>query len=232
MIKIINLLPELLGTYGDQGNVAVLSWRLTARGIENKIINASARNPIPTDGDFYFLGGGEDDAQVAAVELLRGGALQSALKNGAQLFAVCAGFQLLGESFPASNNRTISGLNILPIKTESASPRSVGELLCESTLPIGALTGFENHGGQTKFTDRLQPLGIVRRGIGNHLSEKCDGAVTNQIIATYMHGPALVRNPALADYFLNRHPDLAGKLTEIDDDVFKKLHAERVAATK
>ena len=90
MIKIINLLPELLGTYGDQGNVAVLSWRLTARGIENKIINASARNPIPTDGDFYFLGGGEDDAQVAAVELLRGGALQSALKNGAQLFAVCA----------------------------------------------------------------------------------------------------------------------------------------------
>jgi len=232
MIKIINLLPELLGTYGDQGNVAVLSWRLTARGIENKIINASARNPIPTDGDFYFLGGGEDDAQVAAVELLRSGALQSALKNGAQLFAVCAGFQLLGESFPASNNRTISGLNILPIKTESASPRSVGELLCESTLPIGALTGFENHGGQTKFTDRLQPLGIVQRGIGNHLSEKCDGAVTNQIIATYMHGPALVRNPALADYFLNRHPDLAGKLTEIDDDVFKKLHAERVAATK
>lgn len=232
MIKIINLLPELLGTYGDQGNVAVLSWRLTARGIENKIINASARNPIPTDGDFYFLGGGEDDAQVAAVELLRGGALQSALKNGAQLFAVCAGFQLLGESFPASNNRTISGLNILPIKTESASPRSVGELLCESTLPIGALTGFENHGGQTKFTDRLQPLGIVQRGIGNHLSEKCDGAVTNQIIATYMHGPALVRNPALADYFLNRNLDLAGKLTEIDDDVFKKLHAERVAATK
>ena len=232
MIKIINLLPELLGTYGDQGNVAVLSWRLTARGIENKIINASARNPIPTDGDFYFLGGGEDDAQVAAVELLRGGALQSALKNGAQLFAVCAGFQLLGESFPASNNRTISGLNILPIKTESASPRSVGELLSESTLPIGALTGFENHGGQTKFTDRLQPLGIVQRGIGNHLSEKCDGAVTNQIIATYMHGPALVRNPALADYFLNRNLDLAGKLTEIDDDVFKKLHAERVAATK
>ena len=34
MIKIINLLPELLGTYGDQGNVATLSWRLTQRGIE------------------------------------------------------------------------------------------------------------------------------------------------------------------------------------------------------
>ena len=229
MIRIINLLPELLGTYGDQGNVAVLSWRLTARGIANEIVNASARNPVPIDGDFYFLGGGEDDAQVAAAELLKGGALQSALNNGAHLFAVCAGFQLLGESFPASNNRTVTGLNILPIKTEAANPRSVGELLCESTLPIGLLTGFENHGGQTKFTDRLQPLGIVQKGIGNHTSEKSDGAVTDQIIATYMHGPALVRNPALADYFLTRK---LGKLELIDDEVFKKLHAERVAATR
>ena len=229
MIKIINLFPELLGTYGDQGNVAVLSWRLTARGIENQVINASARNSIPTDGDFYFLGGGEDDAQVAAVELLRNGALQNALNNGAHIFAVCAGFQLLGESFPASNNRTIAGLNILPIKTEPAAPRSVGELLAESTLPIGLLTGFENHGGQTKFIDRLQPLGIVQTGIGNHAEEKSDGAVTDQIIATYMHGPALVRNPALADYFLIRK---LGKLDAINDEVFKKLHAERVAATR
>lgn len=232
MIKIINLLPELLGTYGDQGNVAVLSWRLRARGIENQIINATARTEIPTNGDFYFLGGGEDDAQVAAVDILRGGALQAALDNGAQIFAVCAGFQLLGESFPASNNRIIPGLNLLPIKTESATPRSVGELLGESTLPIGVLSGFENHSGQTKFTDRLQPLSIVQFGIGNHISEKCDGVVTDQIIATYMHGPALVRNPALADYLLNRHAGLAGKLNEIDDEVFKKLHAERVAATR
>ena len=230
MIKIINLLPELLGTYGDQGNVAVLNWRLKVRGIESQIINASARYPIPTDGDFYFLGGGEDDAQVAAAEILRSGALKEALNNGAHLFAVCAGFQLLGEYFPASNNRTISGLNILPIKTEAANPRSVGELLCESTLPIGLLTGFENHGGQTKFTDRLQPLGIVQTGIGNHALEKSDGAVTDQIIATYMHGPALVRNPALADYFLTRK---LGKLAPIESDqIFKTLHAERVAATK
>ena len=40
MIKIINLLPELLSTYGDQGNVATLSWRLSQRGIDNEIIQA------------------------------------------------------------------------------------------------------------------------------------------------------------------------------------------------
>ena len=225
MIKIINLLPELLGTYGDQGNVATLLWRLTQRGIENQVIQASARNPIPTDGDFYFLGGGEDDAQVAAVELLRrDGALEKALNNGAHLFAVCAGFQLLGESFPASGERTISGLGILPVITESAAPRSVGELLLDSTIGIGKLTGFENHSGQSKFTDKLQPLGIVHKGIGNHKNEASDGAVTEQIIATYMHGPALVRNPKLADYFLSRKLGALEPLESTDDEIFTELH--------
>ena len=230
MIKIINLLPELLGTYGDQGNVATLSWRLSQRGIANEIIQASARNPIPTDGDFYFLGGGEDDAQVAAVELLRrNNALKEALNNGAHLFAVCAGFQLLGNTFPASGGRVVEGLGVLPIVTEPATPRSVGELLMDSTVGIGQLTGFENHAGQSRFVEKLQPLGIVKRGIGNLVSESSDGAVTEQIIATYMHGPALVRNPKLADYFLTRK---LGELSPIDkasDLVFTDLHASCVA---
>lgn len=222
MIKIVNLLPELLGTYGDQGNVATLSWRLNQRGIENEIVQASARQTIPTDGDFYFLGGGEDDAQVAAVQLLRrDNALEKALNNGAHLFAVCAGFQLLGNSFPASGERTIEGLGLLPIITEPATPRSVGELLLDSTVGIGQLTGFENHAGQTRFIEKLQPLGTVKRGIGNHVSEASDGAVTANIIATYMHGPALVRNPMLADYFLARK---LGALAEIEDTIFTELH--------
>ena len=230
MIKIINLLPELLGTYGDQGNVATLSWRLTQRGIENQVIQASARNPIPTDGDFYFLGGGEDDAQVAAVELLRrDGALERALQSGAHLFAVCAGFQLLGASFPASGGRVIEGLGLLPIITEPATPRSVGELLLDSTLGIGQLTGFENHAGQTRFVEKLQPLGIVKQGIGNHATESCDGAVTDQIIATYMHGPALVRNPKLADYFLARKLGELVPIASEMDSVFTELHQTCVA---
>ena len=213
MIKIVNLLPELLGTYGDQGNVATLSWRLTQRGIANQIIQSSARENIPTDGDFYFLGGGEDNA------------LEKALANGAHLFAVCAGFQLLGNQFPASGGRIIEGLGILPIITEAANPRSVGELLLDSTIGVDQLTGFENHGGQTRFVEKLQPLGIVKRGIGNHVKEASDGAVTENIIATYMHGPALVRNPKLADYFLARK---LGPLAEIDDEVFRELHASCV----
>lgn len=230
MIKIVNLLPELLGTYGDQGNVATLAWRLSQRGITNQIIHASAHDSLPADGDFYFLGGGEDDAQVAAVELLRkDNILLNALSNGAQIFAVCAGFQLLGNSFPASGGRIIEGLGLLPIVTEAASPRSVGELLADSTIGIGTLTGFENHAGQTKFVEKLAPLGIIKRGIGNHVIEACDGAITDQIIATYMHGPALVRNPKLADFLLARKLGNLAPISEAQDSVFTELHSACVA---
>jgi CobQ-like glutamine amidotransferase family enzyme len=115
------------------------------------------------------------------------------------------------------------------VVTESAVKRSVGELLLDSTLGIGKLTGFENHAGQSRFTEKLQPLGTVVSGVGNHQNEASDGAVTKQIIATYMHGPALVRNPALADLFLSRK---LGALTPIDTDsakVFTDLHAVCVA---
>ena len=233
-IRIINLLPELLGTYGDQGDVATLSWRLTMRGIENEIINATASEyaagKIPADADFYLLGGGEDDAQVAAVEILRNQkTIVTAINNGAQIFAICAGFQLLGERFPASGGRVIEGLGLLPVVTESAEKRSVGELLLDSTIGIGKLTGFENHAGQSRFTDKLQPLGTVISGIGNHKDEACDGAITDQIIATYMHGPALVRNPDLADYFLSRKLGNLEPLNNVKAQVFKDLHASCVA---
>jgi CobQ-like glutamine amidotransferase family enzyme len=232
-IRIINLLPELLGTYGDQGNAATLSWRLTMRSIPNELVHASAYEKLPNDGDIYLLGGGEDDAQIAAVELLRDqNTLVHALENGAQIFAVCAGFQLLGESFPASAGRTIAGLSLLPVITESAKVRSVGELLLNSTIGIGELTGFENHAGQSRFTEKLQPLGTVVTGIGNQQNEACDGAITEQILATYMHGPALVRNPDLADYLLQRKLGKLPLFTATSaraEQVFKDLHASCVA---
>jgi CobQ-like glutamine amidotransferase family enzyme len=225
-VAIVHVLPELLGTYGDRGNVEIASWRLKQRGIAHEVITVGVGDKIPIFADLYFLGGGEDDAQIAAQEILdRDDTLQKVLNNGGHIFAVCAGLQLLGESFPASGNRTIMGLGILPIETLAASPRSVGEVLSHPTIPIALLTGFENHGGQTRFLEELQPLGRVTRGVGNSASSKVDGVVTDQIVATYMHGPAFVRNPELADWVLARK---IGELSSLLAPIFDELHGERV----
>jgi CobQ-like glutamine amidotransferase family enzyme len=230
---IVHLFPELLGTYGDRGNVDVTAWRLAQRGIENEVISVGIGEKIPKSADLYFLGGGEDDAQIAAMEILaRKDVMKKIVDNDGHIFAVCAGLQILGESFPASGGRIIAGLGILPIETISATPRSVGEILMKPTFSIESesyFTGFENHAGQTRFTDDLQPLGIVVRGVGNGLNTSVDGVVTPQVIGTYMHGPALVRNPGLADWVLERK---VGSLSHLDATIFEHLHEERVKATQ
>jgi hypothetical protein len=229
-LTIVHLLPELLGTYGDRGNVEILSWRLSQRNIPHEVLTIGVADEIPQTADLYLLGGGEDDAQIAAREILdRHGVMRKAINRGAHIFAVCAGFQLLGSIFPASGDREMPGLGILPIETLPGSPRSVGELLAEPTIPIGTLTGFENHAGQTRFLEEAQPLGRVFRGIGNGLGSSEDGIVTYQVTATYMHGPALARNPDLADWILERK---LGVLDPISAPIFDVLHDERVKASK
>ncbi len=224
---IVHLLPELLGTYGDRGNVEILSWRLAQREIAHEVLTIGVGDTVPTSADLYLLGGGEDDAQIAALEILsENDSLRKALESGAHIFAVCAGFQILGTQFPASGGRMIKGLGLVGIETVTAKHRSVGELLSRPTAPISMITGFENHGGQTRFIDDLEPLGHVVSGIGNGQGSNVDGLVTSKVVATYMHGPAFSRNPELADWVLSRK---LGTLSSIVAPVFDQLHDERVA---
>jgi CobQ-like glutamine amidotransferase family enzyme len=227
---IVHLLPELLGTYGDKGNVEILSWRLSKREIAYEVLSIGVDDEIPTTADLYLLGGGEDDAQIAALEILgKKNSLQKALGNGAHIFAICAGFQILGTQFPASDDRIITGLGLIGVETVSAKHRSVGELLTRPSVPIAMLTGFENHAGQTRFIDELQPLGHVLSGIGNGQGSNVDGLITPQVVATYMHGPAFARNPELADWILSRK---IGNLPTLSAPIFQQLHDERVSMTK
>ena len=63
------------------------------------------------------------------------------------------------------------------------------------------LTGFENHRGGTVLA-RAQPLARVVSGAGNRAGDGIDGAVQGSVVATYLHGPCLARNPELADWLL------------------------------
>lgn len=227
---IVHLLPELLGTYGDRGNIEVLSWRLKARDIAHQVLTIHVGDKVPTSADLYLLGGGEDDAQVAAKEILESGdKLKKALENGAHLFAVCAGYQILGATFPASGGRVIPGLGLIAVETISGGVRSVGEVISIPTIPIATLTGFENHGGQSRYLQPLQPLGHVLHGVGNGTDGATEGVVTDQVVATYMHGPALVRNPELADWVLARK---IGAIAPLIAPVFDQLHEERIRAIR
>ena len=74
-IKIVWIYPDLLSTYGDQGNTIVLERRAALRGIRTETVNLRSDEPVPADGDIYLLGGGEDRPQILAAQRLLGAVL-------------------------------------------------------------------------------------------------------------------------------------------------------------
>ncbi|HEV3295213.1 MAG TPA: glutamine amidotransferase, partial [Streptosporangiaceae bacterium] len=163
----------------------------------------------------YLLGGGEDLPQILAARRLRGdGGLRAAADRGAVIFAVCAGYQLLGTEFGGEEGQQVAGLEILDMRSGRGDRRGVGEILAEVNPALGLprLTGFENHRGVTQRGPGVAPLAEVLTGVGN--GDGTEGAWAGRVLGTYLHGPVLVRNPGLADLLLTwvagRLPPLAG----------------------
>ena len=178
-------------------------------------------------------------------ELRASGAVNRAHARGAVIFAVCAGYQIVGRSFPGTKGLE-AGLELLDVATTvGAGPRAVGELLIEPdpTLDLPLVSGFENHQGVTALGRDARPLGRVVEGVGNGVelasrsegrssASRSEGARAERILATYAHGPVLARNPELADWLLAM---IAGALDPLDHDVVAataELRRERLAATR
>jgi CobQ-like glutamine amidotransferase family enzyme len=103
-----------------------------------------------------------------------------------------------------SSGRRHPGVEILDLTTEPGRRRAVGEVVSRCALPeVGALTGFENHRGVTVLAPGTPPLGRVIRGAGNGTGDRGEGVLTPRVVGTYLHGPVLARNPALADEVLH-----------------------------
>ena len=230
-LRLVWVYPDLLSTYGDRGNLLVLCRRARLRGIETEAIEINSDQPVPADGDIYLLGGGEDLPQILAANRLRAdGGLASAARRGAVVLAVCAGYQVLGHQFGGVEGEPVAGLDILDITSGRGSRRGVGELVADvdPALSVPRITGFENHQGKTTLGPGALPLARVSLGVGN--GDGTEGAYAGRVLGTYMHGPALARNPGLADLLLSW---AAGPLRPLDPEAEEwagQLRAERLAA--
>jgi CobQ-like glutamine amidotransferase family enzyme len=230
-LRIVWIYPDLLSTYGDRGNLLILGHRARLRGFPAELHEVRSDRPLPASADIYLLGGGEDGPQaLAAQRLIADGGLHRAVAGGSVVFAVCAGYQLLGRSFYAKGARC-TGLELLDLESDRGETRAVGELAgtVDARLGLPPLSGFENHGGRTHLGPEAFPLARVTTGIGN--DGTTEGAWRGKLLGTYSHGPALARNPALADLLLRWATGL-GELPPVDDTWAERLRRERMAAVR
>lgn len=240
-LVIAELYPGLLFNQGDGGNVLALAWRARRRGIEVRTVSVALGQPVPR-ADLYVIGGAEDEDQAPVARLLRtDGTLARAAADGAVVFGVAAGYQVLGRSFPVQggpdDGATAAGLGLLDATTvlgELVDRRVVSRPRPDLGLP--ALSGYESHRGRTRLGPDAGPLVELEIGTGNGGAPPTDGAVAGHVIGTYLHGPVLPRNPELADlllgWALGRRPGELEPLGEHESRFAGLVREERIAEAR
>jgi CobQ-like glutamine amidotransferase family enzyme len=225
------LYPDLMNIYGDRGNILTLVQRARWRGLEARVLELGkgAGDGI-ADVDVLFFGGGQDKEQALVYDDLletKAVPLAQAIHDGAAVLAVCGGYQLFGHYYQTAEGERLPGIGLLDVRTEAGRVRCIGDVVVEPDPGLGldppSLVGFENHSGRTFLGEGVRPLGRVVMGRGNNGEDGTEGAVSGNLVGTYLHGSLLPKNPHLADLILERA--LTRRLDPLDDSLELTAHA-------
>jgi hypothetical protein len=243
------LYPDLMNIYADRGNLLVLERRCVWRGIGFEVSACGLGEILDTEAphDLFYLGGGQDRDQRLCAEdlaLLKREGLRAAATRDAVVLGVCGGYQLLGRSYELGVGEELPGVGLLDVRTvREAGPRLIGNVAIEVTCDQGGgtpeaesaagldgahvLTGFENHGGRTYLGAAQQPLGRVLKGCGNDGRSGLEGARSDNVIGTYLHGPLLPKNVWFADWLIARALGLdPSELAPLHDELEIAAHRD------
>ena len=152
------------------------------------------------------VGGADQEQSILAKDLIQyKDNIKEAVKEGVFFLLICGAYQLFGKYYKGVEGNIIPGLEIFDYYTEAIldrKKRCIGNIVIEVSLNDikTKIIGFENHGGQTFDIDT--PFGDVLLGNGNKFGDSKEGFFLPNVIATYLHGPLLSKNPELSDYII------------------------------
>lgn len=217
-LTLVHLFPKLMNIYGDRGNILAFTKRCEWRGIELTYVPVDTQADFEkiSTGDLFFFGGGQDHDQMRVWEEISPEKdrmtklINERVESRAVFLLICGGYQLFGKYFLDATGHHIPGLGILDMTTVApgslVKERCIGNIVIETKLPIDpkTLVGFENHGGQTKLGNGLQPLGKVLKGFGDNVTDGVEGCIYQNVYGCYMHGALLPKNPHFADLLISQ----------------------------
>ena len=227
------LYPDLMNIYGDRGNILTLLQRAAWRGLDAKLVELGRGNHKEMEEvDVFFFGGGQDKEQALVYEDLlefKQAPLERAVAEGAQVLAVCGGYQFLGHYYQTADGERYPGIGLIDVKTEAGKNRFIGDVVVETDiadLKPRSLVGFENHSGRTFLGPKAKPLGRVVIGHGNNGEDRQEGCIQGGVIGSYLHGSLLPKNPHLADHLIRSALRRRGvvELSPLDDSTELAAH--------
>lgn len=204
-LTILQLYPHDMNIYGDHGNMLVLLRRAAWHGYTTKVIGYNPGDTFPKNVDLVLGGGGQDSGQDKVhADLLGIGQKLKELADGATpMLVICGLYQLFGQYFKTQDGHIIEGIGLLDIETTAGPERLIGNIITKSDQ-FGEIIGYENHSGMTRLGTAVRPLGEIVRGAGNNGNDEFEGARYKNVIGSYLHGPLLPKNPAIADWLIEQ----------------------------
>ena len=202
-ITLVHLYPREMSIYGDLGNTRCLAARIVRHGYEVALHEHHPGMPFPEDPHLLLGGGGQDSGQSRVEDDLEANAdrLRGLAADGVPMLMICGMYQLFGNAFITVQGVQLPGLGILDVTTRGNPKRMIGGVVLDTDH--GEVVGFENHSGSTVLGAGQASFGRVLAGRGNNGQDATEGAVTDNVIGSYLHGPILPANPRVADHLIS-----------------------------
>ena len=203
-VKILYLYPDFMNLYGDNGNVRILERRLKDQGFDVKIVNATITDEHISfdDVDFVYMGSGYESNRDLVSKHIRKFKAEfiSAVENGVPMLFTGNGYDILGKGITTSYGvfKNCLGLFNFTFK-EQIKTRYTGDLILEDPETNEKYVGFVNRAGVPEDQEEMA-FGIVKV-IGEYPVKK-DGVRVNNLLGISLIGPVLLKNPVLADRFV------------------------------
>ena len=230
-ITLVHLYPREMSIYGDLGNTRCLAARIARHGYTARVVDHHPGGELPADAHVLLGGGGQDSGQVRVEDDLavQADTLRAMAGDGLPMLMICGMYQLFGNAFITVDGKTLPGLGILDVTTQGGATRMIGPVVLDTAY--GSVVGYENHSGATTLGSGQAAFGKVVAGFGNNGQDAMEGAQTGNVIGSYLHGPILPANPALADHFIALAAERAtGRPFEpavMDDRLADEAHARQ-----
>lgn len=203
-IRIVSLLPDVLGINGSRGNGEVLATRLRWWGFTVQHTDAGLDSPVAKQADIVVIGHGTSSMAPRALESLRGWSktLRRLVDSGSQILAVGLGADICGTEITlAGHSSPTEGLGFTPVRATLDAHAHSGEVVGVDWRGRD-VAGYLNDRvrrvghGVTPLVSSLRPVGSSWQGA---TAEGGDGVKDSGIWCSALSGPLLALNPAIAD---------------------------------
>ena len=211
-IKILHFYPDLMSLYGSYANVSVLKRRLEQMGGTVTVTPVLPGREADLSGaDFLYMGAGTEHAQKAALADFAqyGEAVKAAAERGVTMFFAGTAMELLGKAITDAGGKVYDGIGLADFTAVQGNKRFVEDVYGHTALYSDAVVGFMNKcsiisGVKTPLLTELS------LGFGNEGEKTPEGFHRNNVFASQLTGPLLVKNPRMLDAVVDaiyRHRD-------------------------